>query len=164
MYCSNCGNKLEENAKFCSNCGKSTIKNIKKYGMKYFEFFYKYYLKFIIIIGIITLFVSSSYYTQGIEMENAILLILHLVMTIVLYIWIPVKLNEELPKKTKVSYVCLIIFLIIDYLWRVLNTSFSSIYNNGDALLTILIAMSIYSIWYIPNLIYFLNRKRLFKN
>ena len=32
MFCSNCGNKLDDNAKFCPNCGSpvGTVKRIKK--------------------------------------------------------------------------------------------------------------------------------------
>ena len=33
MYCHNCGNKLEENAKFCSNCGEG-VKNRDSSGVK----------------------------------------------------------------------------------------------------------------------------------
>ena len=181
MYCTNCGKEVEENDKFCKNCGTLIqAKNMevngeqtkeecsKKYGMKYFKFFSKYYMGFIIILGIISIITRMT--TLGnyehIDSLVAFIAVAELILTVVLYIIVPIKLTQELPQKTKRSFYILIGFIIIDYIWRIISASVNIYFNltTSNVLETVLAAILFYAVWYIPNLIYFVKRRKLFVN
>lgn len=171
MYCSNCGKELKNNDKFCKYCGKAvegyiqneninTENNRKDLGMKYFNFFSKFYLSFIIIINILTLFSFSGMKEWNIYTYSI------LIIDIALYIIIPIKLLNDLPKKTRFIYILLISFILIDYLYKVITVSFTTYINypNSSLIEYALISIFMLGIWFIPNIIYFIKRKDVFIN
>lgn len=167
MYCSSCGKEIGEDEKFCKYCGSSIHKNIQnnendtiKIGMKYFNFYSKFYLSFIIIINMLS-FVNFS----GIEEWNIYTYAI-LVIDIMLYILLPMKLLNDLRKKTKFIYKLLLAFLLLDYIFKVITVSFTIYINHPESSLIeyIFLSISIFGIWFVPNLIYFIKRKKFFIN
>lgn len=174
MYCTNCGKEVKESYKYCNNCGSEieTIeKNEKKYiqedvpkencfGMRYFKFFSTVYLTIVAIISIINMI---NY--RNIEEWN-IYITYNLILDIMLYIIIPIKLLNDLPKRTLISYILVLIFLISDYVYKVIMVSIATYINNPytNVGINILLLVIIYGIWFIPNIIYFVKRRKVFTN
>nr|DAN64962.1 MAG TPA: zinc-ribbon containing domain protein [Caudoviricetes sp.] len=167
MYCSNCGKEIYNDEKFCKYCGNLINKelhneenNTKKVGMKYFDFYSKFYLCFIIIINMLG-FLSFSGITEWNIYTYSILII-----DIILYVLLPIKLLNDLRKKTKFIYKLLLAFLLLDYLYRVITLSFTTYINHPNSSLVEYVFISIFmlGVWFIPNLIYFIKRKDIFVN
>ena len=169
MYCTNCGKEIKSNYKYCKNCGSIVEgENInadiedkpKELGMKYYNFFSKIYLVIIVAINVLAM---ANY--NNVENWNIYILI-QLLLDILIYIVLPIKLSESMQKQTEITYKLLITFLILDYIYKVVLVSINCYINNpyiglATYIITILI---IYGIWFIPNIIYFTKRRKIFKN
>lgn len=169
MYCRNCGKELEDTDKFCKYCGidinNFTKNNLKdkledNISMRYFKFFVSTMLTIIIIINILSLF--SFIQVKKWDFYTISLLLLQ----ILLYVVLPLKLKKDLPKRTTFSFGFLIAFLILDYIYKVIMVSLDTYlkFFNTDLITNVLVALILYGCWFIPNLIYFFKRKRLFIN
>lgn len=167
MYCSNCGKEIKKNEIFCKYCGNSINKelyngknNKKRIGMKYFNFYSKFYLIFIIIINML-----SFFNFLGIEEWNIYTYSI-LIIDIILYVVLPIKLLNDLRKRTKFIYRLLLAFLLLDYLYKVITLAFTTYIGNPNLSLIeyVFISIFMFGIWFIPNLIYFIKRKDMFVN
>ena len=160
MYCKYCGKEVD--GKYCKYCGKEIE---KKQGMKYFDFFWKYYLVFIIILNIVLLY-TRYINIKEYEAIDASLLYLEIIINLAIYILIPIPLREQMEKRTGTGFILLIGFLTADYIWRVITTTATTYfsYPQEDLGLMLIITILIYAIWYVPNFIYFIKRRKLFVN
>lgn len=172
MYCTKCGKIINKQDAYCKYCGKKAsineqdtdeieVKRKEKdaVSMKYFDFFKKWYLGFVIVINTIIVFG----YINNIK---DIYSIATLMIYIILYITIPIKLMDGLKEKEKFTFYLLISFFMVDYIFRIVQgTILCYEYSNKtDLLLYIIILTLVYGIWYIPNIIYFTKRKMCFNN
>ena len=174
MYCTNCGKEIKEDYKFCKYCGnnikeerqeknikeKSIEENSQEKGMKYYNFFSKVYLSIIIVINIIAL---GNY----INIENwDVYLFMQFLLDIILYIVLPIALIDGMQKRTEFMYKLVMTFLILDYIYKVVLVSVTSYINNPYTNITIyiLLATIMYAIWFVPNIIYFVKRRKIFKD
>ena len=184
MFCYNCGKEIQKGHNFCQYCGtklnnvqiKEKVNNIddqttknnsnlsnenvkqEQLSMNWFEFYRTFCLVFIIITGII-----SS--TQLIQFLNVNVVTFILIMIIILsYVIMPIVLFLNLPKMKSYAHTLLMIYLILDYAWRVLNVALYTAYNNSmeDLAKYAILAVLILGCWFIPNLIYFGKRTKLF--
>jgi len=172
MYCTNCGKEINEEDKFCGFCGKKNKKvNIcnkdennkeKIFSMKYFNFFKTWYVGFLIIMNLITL-IGNVEYIQNFENEY---IIIFFIIDIVLYILIPIKLISDLDKKTEFIFCLLMSFLILDYGIKTISSTLYYVIDNRDSnyFMYLILYALIYGIWYIPNIIYFTKRRKMFTN
>lgn len=167
MYCINCGKKINSNGKFCKYCGSLITEeldteenNTKKLGMKYFDFYSKFYLSFIIIINMLGFFSFSEIKEWNIYTYAM------LIIDVILYILLPINLLINLQKKTKFIYQLLLAFLLLDYLYKAITLSFTTYINYPKSSLIeyILISIAMLGVWFIPNLIYFIKRRNIFEN
>lgn len=176
MYCTNCGKEVNSSYKYCKNCGSSIEyveqdKNLYEYneeeeqkeqylGMRYLKFFSTIYLGIVVAINILLL---TNY--RSVE-EWDIFAYSNLLLDIILYIAIPIKLLNDMPKKTKFIYKLLMAFFILDYIYKVIIVSITTYSNNPYTNIQtyMLIATMMYGIWFIPNIIYFWKRKKVFVN
>lgn len=147
---------------FIKNKTNINSKEIKEKSMKYYNFFTKYILTIIVIINIIAIIANIQYvqatqdYTVGIS----------ILINIILHVIIPIQLKDKLTLKEKSGYIFIIIFFILDYIYNIIVASGNMCMNNCDGkFITYMIIFTIiYSVWYIPNLIYFIKRKEIFAN
>ena len=170
MYCTNCGKEINVNDKFCKNCGNN-IENEEQHNKivnnsteekntKYYHFFSKYYLMIIAIINVIGL---ANY--QNVEVWD-IYVCLGLILEIVIYIVAPLILLCDMQKPTRFTWILLMAFFALDYIYRVISASLITYlkYMDTNIITYIIISIGLYGVWFIPNIVYFVKRREMFKN
>lgn len=175
MFCQNCGKELlDSNDKYCRYCG--TKLNISKEiktdnvssqynipSLKWFNFFYKIYLPIVIILNFIFTLPQVLQFAEAGGYN--IFSIFYLILCITLYIIIPFLAYLKIEKSKETGYRFILIFLICDYVYRVIFTSVTTAVNYADTLSTcIVLSTLIYAIWYVPNIVYFIKRRNYFLN
>lgn len=151
--------------------GEKRVETTKEKPLKYYDFFYKYYLVIVLIWNIIALGINL----KGVEnISNAEawsipigMLMSTAIIGNIVKILIPIKLRDELQLKTILGYRLVLFFLIFDYIFRITFSSLNACVDNhnetiGYIGLYVVIYLLLYSIWYIPNLVFFIKRKHLF--
>ena len=171
MYCVNCGKETGIEDKYCKYCGKKILNDNQKnsvdrvkndnsaLSMKYYDFFKKWYLPFIVIINLLIII------SNLLNFESMDLIVL-LIIDVILYLALPIKLISVLEKKEKFGFFLLIIFFILDYIVKVLFGTINFFENDSENgfFIYAIILIVIYGIWFVPNMIYFVKRRYLFIN
>ncbi len=176
MYCSNCGKETDTEDKYCKYCGKKLLKDNNKnneteieekdstssISMKYLNFFAKWYLPFVVIVNFIIICGNFNFNN---EIDTTLLCTF--ILYLILYIAIPIKLISGIEKKEKFGFFLLISFFILDYLIKLIvgiNMYLQTNIIDEYFIIYTFILLLIYAIWYIPNIIYFAKRKKVFTN
>ncbi len=175
MYCTNCGKATNNKDKYCKYCGQKISnkeqenienateeKTTSALSMKYFNFFKKWYLPFVVIINILSVCANFNFH-DGVDMDMKLFLF---IFNSILYIAIPIKLINVMDKKERFGFFLLMAFLSLDYIVKIIfgTILFTEIDIEIDFLASIIILTLFYGIWYIPNMIYFCKRKNVFTN
>ncbi len=168
MYCQYCGKELSDSSdNYCRNCGKKLKTDSSAQSttpsLKWFNFFYKIYLPVVIFFGLFSLAFQAYdiIYNGFFDLFS----VSCLVLDIVLYIVIPLIAYIKVEKSKEIGYRVILIFLICDYVCKTFLISTISAFNNDSSILeNIILTALIYAIWFIPNIIYFLKRKKYFLN
>lgn len=174
MYCQNCGKELlDSDDKYCRYCGSelNISKEIKndsvssQYNppsLKWFNFYYAVGLPITIIFNIIMNVIPIT--SQIVEHNNYnFFSVSTIILFFILYIFIPVSAQLNLKSSKETGYKFLLLFLICDYICKI-TFSFVTviIYHSEDIFTYIFLFTLIYSIWFIPNIIYFFKRRKYF--
>lgn len=135
--------------------------NSSDISMKYYNFFAKVYLIIVIFFNSIITFMNLQYAQEG-----NIWTLITIAINIILYIIFPIQLKDEMILKTKKGYKMIIIFLVFDFIYRIIISTISIYLIDSTSNLSMysIIYLIIYSIWYVPNLVYFIKRKEIFIN
>ena len=162
MQCKKCGKECLESELtngLCIDC----IKNEDIPSLKWFNFFYRIYLPIVIILNFIFAIPQVS---QIVETDNYNFInISYIILCIVLYIIIPILAYSKVEKSKETGYRLILLFLICDYICKVLFTSATTTVNYGGNIFTyIALCTLIYAIWFVPNIVYFIKRRNYFLN
>ena len=162
MQCKKCGKECLESEltnNLCENC----IKNENIPSLKWFNFFYKIYLPIVIILNFIFAIPQLSQIVET-ETYNSFT-VSYIILCIVLYIIIPFLAYSKVEKSKETGYILILLVLICDYVCKVLFTSVSTVVNySGNIFTYIVLSTLIYAIWFVPNIIYFIKRRKYFFN
>lgn len=162
MQCKKCGKECMESELINGLCFECTEnKNIPS--LKWFNFFYRIYLPIVIILNFIFAIPQVS---QIVEADNYNFInISYIILCIVLYIIIPILAYSKVEKSKETGYRLILLFLICDYVCKVLFTSATTTVNYGGNIFTyIALCTLIYAIWFVPNIVYFIKRRNYFLN
>ena len=162
MQCKKCGKECMESELtngLCEDC----VRNKDMPPLKWFNFFCKIYLPIIIILNFIFGLPSIA---QIVESENYNFYnVSYVVLYISLYIIIPLSAYLKVEKNKETGYRFIVLFLICDYVCKVLFTSATTTVNYGGNIFTyIALCTLIYAIWFVPNIVYFIKRRNYFFN
>lgn len=162
MQCKKCGKECLESELTNSLC-EDCVRNEDMPPLKWFNFFCKIYLPIIIILNFIF---GLPAIAQIIETNNYNFInISYIILSIVLYIIIPILAYSKVEKSKETSYRLILLFLICDYICKVLFTSATTTVNYGGNIFTyIALCTLIYAIWFVPNIVYFIKRRNYFLN
>lgn len=138
--------------------------SLNEISMKYYNIFNKYILVITVIINIIGTLINVSYIQNTQDYSIGIFIIASLIIRII----IPIQLKDKLALREEIGYKLVIIYLALDYIYSIIF-SLRNIYVNDPIffaeelnIYTIMYSI-LYGIWFIPNLIYFIKRKSIFK-
>ena len=162
MQCKKCGKECLESELtngLCEDC----VRNKDMPPLKWFNFFYRIYLPIVIILNFIFAIPQVS---QIVETDNYNFInISYIILCIVLYIIIPILVYSKVEKSKETGYRLILLFLICDYICKVLFTSATTTVNYGGNIFTyIALCTLIYAIWFVPNIVYFIKRRNYFLN
>lgn len=155
--------RIKDNKEILNDNQENTTDRVENYNpglsMKYYNFFKKWYLPFVVIINFLIII------SNLLNFEDMDLVVL-LMINVILYVALPIKLVSVLEKKEKFGFFLLMSFFILDYIVKVIFGTINCFEADPENRFFIYVSTLIgtYGIWFVPNIIYFAKRRYLFIN